>query len=75
MIGTSLSCSVQYEVRLVNEKSNSTSEGRIEICYNNKWRTMCQSSYYYHYYYGSYERVASTLCNQLGFTATPCKFT
>ena len=71
VIGTSLPCSVQYQVRLVNEKTNSTSEGRVEICYNQKWRTICQSSYYY--YYSSSERFASTVCNQLGFTSTPCK--
>ena len=65
-------CSVQYDVRLVNGTSTSSSEGRIEICYNQKWRTICQSSYYY--YYSSFERLAATLCNQLGLTATPCKF-
>ena len=71
---TGLPCSIQYDVRLVNGTSTSTSEGRIEICYNQKWRTICQSNNYY-YYYSSSERLAATLCNQLGLTATPCKFT
>ena len=66
-------CSVQYDVRLVNGTGtlNSSSEGRIELCYNQKWRTICQSSYSY---YSSSERLAATLCNQLGLTATSCKF-
>ena len=74
LTGTGPSCSVQYDVRLVNGTgtSNSISEGRIEICYNQKWRTICQSSY--SYYFSSSERLAATLCNQLGLTATSCKF-
>ena len=46
-------------VRLVG--GNLTSEGRIEICVNNTWGTVCDDSFDY--------EDANVVCHQLGYTS------
>ena len=48
------------ELRLVGGLSSL--EGRVEVCYGNKWGGICSPNYYY---WGTYE--ASAVCRQLGF--------
>ena len=51
-------CNDHGSVRLVN-KMNETNEGRLELCYNGQWGTVCDRSF------GLIDgRVA---CRQLGF--------
>ena len=48
-------------VRLVGTGSNQTSGyGRVEMCYNNAWGTICGSSWSYN--------AATVVCSQLGFS-------
>ena len=61
-------CTTNYDVRLVGGKSSN--EGRLEICYDGKWNSFC-----YNYISSNIYRLASTTCQQLGFTSTNCKYT
>lgn len=58
------SCSTNYAVRLVN--GTTEDEGRIEVCYRNKWTTFCGLNYVN-------PKVGSTICNQLGYGGNSCK--
>ena len=51
-------CCTDGEVRLVS--GSVANEGRVEICYNNQWGTICDDSF------GSYE--AAVVCRQLGYS-------
>ena len=48
----------QGDVRLV--EGSSSLEGRIEICHNNAWSTVCQTNWD--------SRDAKVVCRQLGFS-------
>ena len=46
------------DIRLVGNGST-TSQGRVEVCYNNTWGTVCG--------YGWDINEATVVCNQLGY--------
>ena len=48
------------DVRLVN--STTAYEGRVEICYNGVWGSVCDSSWN--------DRDAAIVCQQMGFQGT-----
>ena len=45
------------------------SAGRVEICVNGVWGTVCDTHYYYYYYEDN--NVASVVCRQLGYDVNP----
>ena len=47
------------EVRLVNGRETSGSEGRVEICFGGRWGTVCDDSWDY--------RDAEVVCRQIGY--------
>ena len=51
-------------IRLVNSYTSSygRSEGRVEVCYNNEWGTICD------YDWGTYD--VQTACYELGYSKT-----
>ena len=59
-------CTTNYDVRLVGGKRSD--EGRLEICYDRKWNSFCN------YYTDDINMLAITVCRQLGFTFTNCKY-
>ena len=52
-------------VRLVNGSLESA--GRVEICINGVWGTVCDSYIYFYYR----DNVASVVCRQLGYDVNP----
>ena len=46
------------------------SAGRLEVCINEVWGTVCDTRYYYYYYYEDYN-VARVVCRQLGYDVNP----
>ena len=56
------SCSVNYEVRLVNTiESDKSIEGSVQICYRNSWTPICSNTYYYY----SSQKIGNVLCNSI----------
>ena len=55
---TTPACCNDGDIRLVN--GSVTREGRVEICYNNQWGTVCDD------FFGSPE--AKVICRQLGYS-------
>ena len=53
-------------VRLVNGSLQSA--GRVEICVNGVWGTVCDTQYYFYY---QDNNVASVVCRQLGYDVNP----
>ena len=51
-------CCVNGDVRLAN--GTSSNEGRVEVCYNCVWGTVCDS--------GWNDKDAQVVCRQLGFS-------
>ena len=47
-------------VRLINVNNTITTEGRVEVCYNGVWGTVCND--------GFSDKEARVVCRQLGFT-------
>ena len=56
-------CKTNYDVRLVG--GNDTSEGIVEICYGGVWNSFCSP-------YGFDNRLAATICYQLGYRKSKC---
>ena len=54
-----IECSIPGEIQLANGDRN---EGRVEICFNGHWGTVCHNSWDY--------RDAEVVCRQLGFGST-----
>lgn len=56
------SCSVNYEVRLLNTiESDKSIEGSVQICYRNSWTPICSNTYYYY----SSQKIGNVLCNSI----------
>ena len=51
------------ELRLVG--GDTPYEGRVEICIDNEWSSICDIGDNYYYYWNNYE--ASVACRQLGY--------
>ena len=49
---------LEWKSRLVN--GSTPNEGRLEICYNNNWRTICESQWT--------DANAEVACRQLGYS-------
>lgn len=63
-IDTDLSCRCSHgELRLVG--GDTPYEGRVEICIDNEWSSICDIGDNNYYYWNNYE--ASVACRQLGF--------
>ena len=53
------------DVRLIKQGEVTASEGRVEVCINNAWGTVCRKLFD--------ERDARVVCGQLGFEQTASK--
>ena len=53
-----LACSTDWELRLVN--GGSSLEGRIEVCLNGVWSTICDNSWD--------DTDAGVVCSQMGYS-------
>ena len=61
MLICSVGC-VQGDIRLRNTRNSNSSQGRVEICNNNVWGTVCDD------FWGVAD--ANVACRQLGFAST-----
>lgn len=53
------------DVRLVG--GTTSHEGRVEICINQVWGSICSNIiHYYYYYYYNFDAVGKIVCRQLG---------
>ena len=57
---TNLTNCTNGDIRLVGGANQL--EGRVEVCYDNLWGTVCDYYMYYHY-----SLIAKVACGQLGF--------
>ena len=52
------------DVKLVG--GNTQYEGRVEVCINQVWGTVCSSGYYYYWWLWYYNYNSNVICRQLG---------
>ena len=57
------SCASSGSVQLVGGRSSN--QGRVELCYNNRWGTVCDDAFD--------TNDAKVVCRQLGFVNVQCK--
>jgi len=65
-------CAAQVEcgngdIRLVD--GGTRFDGRIEICWNNEWGTICDDAFLFDNTAENYDAFASVVCRQLGFSS------
>ena len=58
------------DVRLVNGRQ--PNEGRVEVCFNETWGTVCDDIYFSRYRSWN-QSEADVVCKQLGYYSGACK--
>ena len=60
-------CRNPGEVRLVNGERVNEHKGRVEICFQGRWSSVCDSTWQ--------DKEAQVVCRQVGFTAEGMQLT
>ena len=57
-----VTCAMEGDIRLVNGSTSTEREGRVEVCHNGFWGTVCNDSWT--------EEDAYVVCKQIGLSTT-----